>query len=283
MVSSPNVTVFNRISLRKFILLLLLACVTALILQVLVNQREQVARLESSKKAEEARILAEEEAAKKLDFPEYSDQLVTDLFNALLAPPYEKLDIHGNWLDQSATRWQCVQSVDTNLVWEVKTNDGGLRDSDFTYSWFDQAITADEQGSGRHNGGACLYSDCDTSDYIERINKQKLCGISDWRLPTTDELASIVHESRYIPKIDLRFFPNAKSYYYWSNTVYANFYDPEKYAHFPGVQAFQYWSEILSVNDYSLMTSVNFLNGLPYGARKSRNYHIRLVSSSSRL
>ena len=78
--------------------------------------------------------------------------------------------------------------------------------------------------------------------------------------------------------MDRRYFPNTRSYYYWSNTVYADFYDPDEYAHFPAVQAFQYWSEILSINDYSLMTSVNFLNGLPYGARKSRNYHIRLVS-----
>ena len=279
MVESQQVTVFNCISLRKLIWLLVLLSAAFVFYQVLLIQQKQASQLIAQKQAAE-RELAEQAAAKLNELPEYSDKLITDLFHAMLAPPFNKLDVTGRELDPAATNWQCAQSNDTGLIWEVKTRDGGLRDASYTYSWFAAGDNNFRLPSGRTDGGACLYSDCDTGDYIERVNKQKLCGVSNWRLPTTEELSTIVHQSNYIPKVDLRYFPNAKSYYYWSNTVYANYYDPNKYAHFPGMQAFQYWSEILAINDYSLMTSVNFLNGLSYGARKSRNYHIRLVSGS---
>ena len=276
MVGSQQVTVFNRFSLRAVVLWLLLIVISAFSVQLYLNSLDQAAQLEAGRKAELERIKAEEEA-EKVSF-EYSDELITDLFYALLAPPYEKIDIHGSDLNQDAKSWQCVRSNDTQLTWEVKSNDGGMRDGNHTYSWYSAGIANLILGSGNKDGGACLHSDCDTHDYIERVNQQQLCGISDWRLPTTEELATIVHDTAQATKVDRRYFPNTRSYYYWSNTVYADFYDPDEYAHFPAVQAFQYWSEILSINDYSLMTSVNFLNGLPYGARKSRNYHIRLVS-----
>ncbi|MEM7210169.1 MAG: DUF1566 domain-containing protein [Pseudomonadota bacterium] len=219
---------------------------------------QQALALEQAKRAEQERL--------------------TKLYESLQIPPYTKLDNRGDVLDVDSERWQCAKSTLTGLIWEVKTNDGGLRDGQFTYSWM-ESISGDHTPlSGRVDGGQCLYTNCDTHAYIETINEIGLCGQSNWRLPTTSELESLVLLRNYIPKIDSRYFPHAKSFYYWSDTVYANYYDPDKYAHFPGVQAFQYWSEILSVNDYSLMTSVNFMNGLAYGARKSRNYHIRLVS-----
>ena len=105
----------------------------------------------------------------------------------------------------------------------------------------------------------CLHAICDTHAYIESINQRRLCGRGDWRLPSTEELQSLVAETNYIPKIDYRYFPHGRSFYYWSDTIFATYYDPSKYFPFPSTQAFQYWSEILSMNDYSLMTSVNFL------------------------
>lgn len=50
--------------------------------------------------------------------------------------PYIKLDAAGNPLaDQDISRsmsdeaWRCVQDVASNLIWEVKTDDGGLQDN----------------------------------------------------------------------------------------------------------------------------------------------------------
>jgi hypothetical protein len=48
-----------------------------------------------------------------------------------------------------------------------------------------------------------------------------LAGQSDWRLPTLDELQSIVDYSRVSPAIDTLVFPGAALYGYWSSSSYA--------------------------------------------------------------
>jgi hypothetical protein len=45
-----------------------------------------------------------------------------------------------------------------------------------------------------------------------------LAGKTDWRLPTTGELMSLVDTHR-IPFIDLKFFPHAQSAPYWSSKI----------------------------------------------------------------
>jgi len=42
-----------------------------------------------------------------------------------------------------------------------------------------------------------------------------------WRLPTADELLSLVDSSREAPNIDLATFPDAKSDWYWTSTINA--------------------------------------------------------------
>ncbi len=44
---------------------------------------------------------------------------------------------------------------------------------------------------------------------------------SDWRLPNRNELQSIVDYSRFIPAIDITFFPGTMASNYWSSTTYA--------------------------------------------------------------
>ncbi len=278
MVSQRTVLVFDVIPLRKLVMLLLLLGVALVLHQAMLKHERQLSRLVASQQAEQARLLTEQEAEPEQSLFDYDDALAIEIFNAMLSPPYTKLDLYGGELDQSDDYWHCVKSNDNSLIWEVKTRDGGMRDAKYNYSWFTPGDDDTVPISGLKDGGSCLYSDCDTHSYIDAINKQQLCGLSDWRLPTTEELQSIVLSRAYIPKVDPRYFPNTQSYYYWSDTIYASYYDPDVMSWFPGVQAFQYWTEILSINDYNLMTSVNYLNGLPYGARKQRNYHIRLVS-----
>jgi hypothetical protein len=50
---------------------------------------------------------------------------------------YTKMDASGNDLPASASSWAMVRDNVTKLVWEVKTDDGSIRDKDNKYTWYD--------------------------------------------------------------------------------------------------------------------------------------------------
>ena len=108
--------------------------------------------------------------------------------------------------------WACTRDNVTGLIWEVKTDDGGLRDKDWNYTWYDGV-------SGYRDEGSCAGDiDCDTYSYIQAVNLLGLCGASDWRLATVDELLSVVHNGRHNPANDPGFFPNTPPYAFWSSS-----------------------------------------------------------------
>jgi hypothetical protein len=116
-----------------------------------------------------------------------------------------------------------VQDKVTGLIWEVKTDDGGLRDTDHRYTWYNPDDGANGGAAGTPDGGSCVGSACDTQGYAQAVNAQGLCGATDWRLPSVEELTSIVNYNRFGPAIDTLYFPNTKSAYYWSSSP--NAYD----------------------------------------------------------
>ena len=133
---------------------------------------------------------------------------------------FTKLAANGSALPANATSWSCVRDNVTGLIWEVKTDDGGLRDKDWTYSWYNP-----DAGT---NGGSVGYSDwdnncfnsarCDTHKFVADVNAAGLCGARDWRLPDPRELMSIVDNSRYSPSIDTAYFPRTESSWFWSSS-----------------------------------------------------------------
>jgi hypothetical protein len=143
---------------------------------------------------------------------------------------FTKLDADGDPLAASAASWACVQDNVTGLVWEVKADDGGLHDRDDRYHWYDTDASqnggfegyADDDGAicdGYQAGAPATY--CNTQAFVARVNAAGLCGATDWRLPSVEELTSIVNYNRYGPAIDIDYFPNTESEFYWSSSPLA--------------------------------------------------------------
>ncbi|MEZ5512518.1 MAG: DUF1566 domain-containing protein [Steroidobacteraceae bacterium] len=133
---------------------------------------------------------------------------------------FSKIDASGAPLVDQATAyvvtpWDCVQDSVTGLVWEIKTNDGGLRDLRHTYRWREQRRGEPPSETGEP---VCTeLSECSATSYVEAVNARNLCGRNDWRVPDRHELFSIVDfGSPTSSSIDESYFPNTPPEPYWS-------------------------------------------------------------------
>lgn len=122
-------------------------------------------------------------------------------------------------LGRQPNQWACLKDKKMGLTWEVKTNDGGLRDRRWIYHWYDPQYLPDpydqagnyledEDSDGIFAGfeNAELLKEifgdlylnkykcnnkpahCNSYDYKRAVNARTLCGASDWRMPTKEEL-----------------------------------------------------------------------------------------------
>ena len=140
---------------------------------------------------------------------------------------WSKLDTAGAQLDASAASWACLRDNHTGLVWEIKTDDGGLRDKDHSYTWrnTDGSVNGGNAGSagGDSCGGSLPSGLCNTQALIAAVNAIGLCGANDWRLPTIAELETIVDlGTNPRPAINPQLFPRTLSSFYWSATSRAS-------------------------------------------------------------
>lgn len=147
---------------------------------------------------------------------------------------FTKLDpVNGGDLASNASAWGCVRDEVTGLVWEVKDESpGSIHHPNFAYSWFSSSPSSIGAGvnGGKSGAGNCNISDtsltkCDTEELVQRVNESALCGVSNWRLPTRNELMSLVdygfNDSQLKQRnaaIDIKFFPSARPTQYWTSS-----------------------------------------------------------------
>lgn len=101
----------------------------------------------------------------------------------------------------SYAKTECVKDNITGLTWEGKPTTGE-RAASSKYTNYDDK------------------SSSDASAYVDAVNASALCGYSDWRLPTVDELQSLVDYGVTYPglRIDASWFPNTQNFVYWSSS-----------------------------------------------------------------
>lgn len=141
---------------------------------------------------------------------------------------FTKISATGEKLPLDATNWACIQDNVTGFLWEVKT--------------------------AQNKNDRYAFSNADK--FIQEKNGEKLCGVTNWRLPDVHELQSIVDYSVPFPNptIDLNFFPNSTNQIYWSSTPYAK-----------------------NPNDF---WGIYFDDGRVYEQDKNTNAAIRLISAN---
>jgi hypothetical protein len=127
----------------------------------------------------------------------YTETFGEDSDYLIHMPDFTKLDADGRDLGSSATDWAMVRDNITGLIWEVKTDDGGVHDKDTTFTWH-----------------------AAQDNFFAQLNADNFGGYSDWRLPTTKELAMLMHKDKSRPAIDTNFFPYTMSDTYWSSTEF---------------------------------------------------------------
>ncbi|WP_019520756.1 Lcl C-terminal domain-containing protein [Faucicola boevrei] len=159
---------------------------------------------------------------------------------------------------------ECVQDLATGLIWEQKTNDNSIHDVKHTYTWYSDDEKTNGGVAGKQNGGKCgLNEKCDTKAFIDSLNEQKYCGYSDWRLPETYELYSIMDFSKLPALNDAFKHTTTDKKYYWSSTLAGNPYE----------------NTDEDVIDY--MYTVDFGEVFHFAQRKDRPQSIRAVRSSN--
>src|SRR5690554_4813646 len=150
---------------------------------------------------------------------------------------FTKLDKDGNELDYSAEEYACIRDNHTGLTWEAKTNGSeysDLHSGQAKYLWYTP---------NGNNGGLPGLSDndtynqkcankgrCDTDKFIKDVNLENYCGLKNWRLPTYNEIASIVNVQSADDQMD-HYVENPILRYAFMHNFTSDFIEKNNYRH----------------------------------------------------
>ena len=166
---------------------------------------------------------------------------------------FDGSEYSGTGADYTTQPWSCVIDNVTGLVWEIKTTNGGTSDASNQYTWY--------------NGSTGTKSSQDTGDLIAQAKAENsangLCGQTNWRLPTVQEIESLASYNS-VPAIDKDYFPNTQG----SDDGVD---DDNKW----------YWTAELDYDSSnSNVWAYNAYAGSTASAGSGSTYYVRLVSSS---
>ncbi|MBD1556176.1 DUF1566 domain-containing protein [Vibrio sp. S9_S30] len=159
--------------------------------------------------------------------------------DGLASSRYLKLDEQGQSLARQdlsfkQSKFSCVVDQDTGLVWETKAQ---IKDTDaftlnddrslFAYKTFPTEDRVPFNGSCYNPETGALETGtaiCNVQNQIKWMNEAKHCGLSNWRLPETDETYALMdYKGQNRANWDSRYFPFysgfGSSTIEWSNSV----------------------------------------------------------------
>ena len=145
---------------------------------------------------------------------------------------------------------ECVKDNITGLIWEGKTaSPATTRLGSSIYTNYDSTSSA-QKSDGTNPTQTEIDASTNSIGYKNEVNTSALCGFTDWRLPTKEELQGILASSGS-PWIDTTWFPNTQAWGYWTSSPY--------------------------VGDSGYAWGVNFNFGYVYDNYRSSNNRVRLV------
>jgi hypothetical protein len=119
----------------------------------------------------------------------------------------------------------CVKSNATGLVWEGKPA-SGLRAGTALFTHYDSITVAQVAQNGSYVVAtqAQLDAASNSAAYVKAVNASSLCGYTDWRLPTSTDLKTLVQvkPTTTSATIDSDWFPNTPAYLYWTASAYSD-------------------------------------------------------------
>jgi len=118
------------------------------------------------------------------------------------APSYTKLNSEGKEVSSTSTSWSMIKDNVTGLTWTIKKSKDGSADA-----------------SNPHDGDNTYAWDNISSDFLAKLNASPgFGGFTDWKLPTIQQLDSLVNAATATASIDATSFPSMGAEY-WSSTA----------------------------------------------------------------
>ena len=252
------------------------------------NSRRKIRLLKLKKQAEEKRkqaladAMTDERAAR---LAEQALPRVLEMLQKKQGNDFVKLSAKGTEFTEKDSNWSCVKDNNSNLYWEVKTQDGGIRDYRKKYRWGGKTKSKLAYGYSNDYSGEPSYIDVTTqvanytkgkfyddwNSLVDEANRENLCGFSDWRVPTIFELGTLSSYYATGNKSQANNWPAKNSY---TKKVYLNpsFFPTISLLKFP-----HFWSSSPRAHGSSSAWGVYFYYGYDYN--RDDDGHVRLVRS----